>query len=65
MGILLCMACGKQNKEIANELNISIGTVEQHKAHMIQRTTLEDTKGLTKFAILNKEIIFSFIYNQK
>lgn len=53
--ILMLIAKGIQNKEIASMLHISTATVEQHKAHIIEKINLINTKELTKFAIAYKE----------
>ncbi len=54
--ILMLIAEGMQNKEIASIFYISIGTIEQHKAHIIEKMNLRNTKELSKFAIAYKEI---------
>ncbi len=49
--VLRLLAQGKQMKEIAAELDISIGTAEDHKAHLMQLLHLEHTADLIRFAI--------------
>jgi two-component system response regulator NreC len=48
--VLRCVAQGYTNKEIADELFISVRTVETHKTHIMQKTTLRARSELTKFA---------------
>ena len=55
--ILMLIAKGIQNKEIASTLHISTGTVEQHKVHIVEKMNLRNTKELAKFAIAYKETI--------
>lgn len=52
--ILKLFAGGKSNQEIADELFISIRTVESHKNHIMQKLELKSTVDLIKFAIKNK-----------
>ncbi len=42
------------NQEIANELFISIRTVETHKRNLIEKLDVKNTTGLVKYAIKNK-----------
>jgi len=48
--VLRCVAQGYSNKEIADELYISVRTVETHKTHIMQKTSLRARSELTKFA---------------
>ena len=48
--VLRCVARGYSNKEIADELNIGLRTVETHKTHIMQKTSLRARSELTKFA---------------
>jgi DNA-binding NarL/FixJ family response regulator len=54
--ILRLFAEGVSNKAIAEELSISIRTVESHKNHIMQKLELKSTVDLVKFAIKNKII---------
>jgi DNA-binding NarL/FixJ family response regulator len=45
------MAEGKRMKGIAAELDISVRTVENHKAHLLQVLGLGSTADLVRFAI--------------
>ena len=59
--ILLLIARGKQNKTIANELNISVGRVEQHKDHIIKKLKLKSTAELMIFAVRIKTVLKSLL----
>jgi DNA-binding NarL/FixJ family response regulator len=49
--VLRLLAQGKRMKEIAAELDISVRTVENHKAHLLQVLSLASTADLVRFAI--------------
>lgn len=49
--VLVLIAQGKRLKEIAADLNISVRTVEDHKAQLLQSLDLKSTADLVKFAI--------------
>src|SRR5215471_17522275 len=49
--VLRLLAQGKRMKEIAAELDISVRTVENHKAHLSQLFGLTSTADLVRFAI--------------
>jgi len=49
--VLRLLAQGKPMKEIAAELDISVRTVENHKAHLQQVLSLGSTADLVRFAI--------------
>jgi two-component system response regulator NreC len=49
--VLRLLAQGKRMKEIASELDISVRTVENHKAHLLDILNLESTADLVRFAI--------------
>ena len=51
LDVLRLIAAGKRMKEIANELNISVRTVETHKQDLLQTLSLETTADLIKFAV--------------
>lgn len=51
--VLKLLGDGKSNQEIADELFISIRTVESHKNHIMQKLELKTTVDLIKFAIKN------------
>lgn len=49
--VLRLLAQGRRMKEIAADLHISVRTVEDHKAHLMQALNLETTADLVRFAI--------------
>jgi DNA-binding NarL/FixJ family response regulator len=49
--VLILIANGKTLKEIAEDLFISIKTVETHKAHIQDKLGLSNTAQLVKYAI--------------
>lgn len=49
--VLTLVASGKSNKEVAEELFISIKTVETHKTHILDKLGLKNTTELVKYAI--------------
>ena len=49
--VLRLLAQGKRMKEIAVELDISVRTVENHKAHLLEVLSLSSTADLVRFAI--------------
>lgn len=51
--VLLLVAKGLANKEIADELNISIHTVITHRKNITHKTGIKSVAGLTVYALLN------------
>ena len=51
--VLACIATGKLNKEIADELNISVHTVITHRKNITRKTGIKTVAGLTVYALLN------------
>lgn len=49
--VLQLIAEGNSTKEIAAKLNISIKTVETHRAHLMERLNIHDVAGLVRYAI--------------
>ena len=49
--VLRLLAQGKRMKEIATELNLSVRTIENHKAHLLHVLSLTSTADLVRFAI--------------
>ena len=49
--VLQLIAEGRANKETANELHISIKTVEKHRQSLMDKLNIHDTAGLTRYAI--------------
>ncbi len=52
--ILRCVACGMQNKEIAEKLFISINTVTTYRRNISAKLNIHSVAGLTVFAILHR-----------
>ncbi|HCE47011.1 MAG TPA: DNA-binding response regulator [Lentisphaeria bacterium] len=51
MEVLQLVAEGLANKQIADELKISIKTVEKHRQQLKKKLHIQDTAGLTRYAI--------------
>lgn len=51
--ILQMIAEGKNTKEIASTLEISIKTVEAHRLQLMARLDIHDVPGLVRYAIRN------------
>lgn len=49
--VLQLIAEGRANKETAQELNISVKTVEKHRQSLMDKLNIHDTAGLTRHAI--------------
>ncbi|MFK7762901.1 MAG: response regulator [Roseobacter sp.] len=49
--ILLQLAQGKSNKEVANTLDISVRTVETHRKNIKRKLGISSTAGLTRYAM--------------
>lgn len=54
--ILVCVAKGLLNKEIADHFNISIYTVITHRKNITRKTGIKTVAGLTVYALLNNLI---------
>lgn len=54
--VLVCMAKGKKNSEIADELSISVHTVITHRKNIVKKTGIKSVAALTVYAILNNLI---------
>lgn len=52
--ILVLLANGRHLKEIAEELFISVKTVETHKAHILEKLGFTNMAQLVKYAVSNK-----------
>lgn len=51
--VLALVASGRSNKEVADDLFISIKTVETHKTNILEKLGLKNTAELVKYAIKN------------
>lgn len=49
--ILLELAQGQSNKDVANSLNISVRTVETHRKNIKRKLGISSTAGLTRYAL--------------
>lgn len=54
--VLIAVAKGMQNKEIADNLNISIHTVISHRKNIVAKTGIKSVAGLTVYALINNLI---------
>ena len=54
--VLALVASGKSNHQIADELFISVKTVDTHKAHILDKLGLNNTAELVRYAIRNNLI---------
>jgi len=53
-GVVQLIAQGQSNKEVARRLDISIKTVETHRASAMRKLNVTSTAGLVRYAIRNK-----------
>lgn len=51
--VLAALALGKGNREIADELFISVKTVDTHRSHVLDKLGLRNNAQLVKYAIKN------------
>lgn len=51
--VLQLIAEGKTNKDIANQLTLSVYTVEAHRSRLMEKLNLHSTGDLVRFAIRN------------
>ncbi len=56
LDVVKCVALGCSNREIADELHISIHTVISHRKNITSKLGIKSTSGLTIYAIINKLI---------
>lgn len=54
--VLIAVAKGLMNKEIADQMNISIHTVISHRKNITRKTGIKSVSGLTVYALLNNLI---------
>jgi len=52
--VLRLMAIGHSNKDIASALNISIKTVEVHKANAMRKLNLRGRTDVVRYAVMNE-----------
>jgi len=51
--VLILIADGQSNKEIADRLNVGVRTIETHRERIMRRLNIHSVAGLTKYAIAN------------
>jgi two-component system nitrate/nitrite response regulator NarL len=51
--ILNLIATGKTSQQIADQLSISVRTVESHRYNLMQKLELDNAAGLIRYAVLN------------
>ena len=51
MEVLTLIAHGSSTREVARSLNISVKTVETHRAQLMERLNIHDVAGLVRYAI--------------
>ena len=54
--VLQLIAEGNTNKDVARILNLSVKTVDTHRARIMNKLHIHDITGLTKYAIRKKLI---------
>jgi len=65
--VLILIAEGQSNKEIANKLGIGVRTIETHRERIMRRLNIHSVAGLTKFAIANGMVSLEerrFLYSE-
>lgn len=60
--VLVAVAKGMMNKEIADQMNISIHTVISHRKNITHKTGIKSVSGLTVYALLNNLIDENEVY---
>ena len=56
--VLRLIACGFSNKEVAAKLEISVKTIETHKARAMSKLQLKSRSELLRFAVANRWLEF-------
>lgn len=54
--VLIAIAKGMMNKEIADQMNLSVHTVISHRKNITRKTGIKSVSGLTVYALLNNLI---------
>ena len=60
--VLVAVAKGMMNKEIADMMNLSIHTVISHRKNITRKTGIKSVSGLTVYALLNNLIDETEVY---
>ena len=54
--IAAAISLGRTNKEMADDLNISMKTIEKHRQLLMKTFSLRNTADITRFSIMNRII---------
>ncbi len=54
--VAAAIALGRTNKEMADDLDISMKTIEKHRQRLMKTFALRNTADITRFAIANRII---------
>lgn len=49
--VMCFLACGMTNREIAEQLGISVKTIDTHRGHLLKKLQLRNNSDITRFAI--------------
>jgi DNA-binding NarL/FixJ family response regulator len=49
--VLTRIACGHSNKSVARDLNLSVKTIEKHRANLMRKLSLHNAADITRFAL--------------
>ena len=55
--VLNLVAMGKTSQQIADELFVSVRTVESHRYNLMQKLEISNTAGLVRYAVMNPHIV--------
>ena len=56
--VITRIACGHSNKTVARDLNLSVKTIEKHRANLMRKLSLHNAADITRFA-LNHHLVAS------
>ncbi len=62
--IVHCVVCGMSNKQIAEQLFISLNTVLTHRKNIARKLNIHSVAGLTIYAIVNKIVDINELQNK-
>jgi DNA-binding NarL/FixJ family response regulator len=54
--VLNLVAMGKTSQQIADELFLSVRTVESHRYNLMQKLEISNTAGLVRYAVMNPQV---------
>lgn len=57
--VMELLATGKRNREIADELEVSIKTIDTHRGHILKKLGLRNNAELARFAVRNGVVSLS------